>query len=44
MILPKNERRKATGQEKKVIWIYGAPFSGKTTRSEERRVGKECGS
>ena len=31
MILPKNERRKATGQEKKVIWIYGAPFSGKTT-------------
>ena len=31
MILPKNERRKATGEEKKVIWIYGAPFSGKTT-------------
>ena len=31
MILPKNERRKVTGQEKKVIWIYGAPFSGKTT-------------
>lgn len=31
MILPKNERRSANAKEKKVIWIYGAPFSGKTT-------------
>ncbi len=31
MLLPKNERRTASAKEKKVIWIYGAPFSGKTT-------------
>lgn len=31
MLLPKNERRNIQKIEKKVIWIYGAPFSGKTT-------------
>lgn len=31
MLLPKNERRNIEKIEKKVIWIYGAPFSGKTT-------------
>lgn len=30
MILPKNERRDLNAAQKKVIWIYGAPFSGKT--------------
>ena len=25
-----------------VIWITGLSGAGKTTRSEERRVGKEC--
>ena len=31
MILPKNERRTLTGSTKKVVWVFGAPFSGKTT-------------
>ena len=31
MLLPKNERRNIEKIEKKVIWIYGSPFSGKTT-------------
>ena len=31
MNLPKNERRNIEGTTKKVIWIYGSPFSGKTT-------------
>ena len=31
MLLPKNERRSIEKIEKKVIWIYGSPFSGKTT-------------
>ena len=31
MNLPKNERRKIESINKRVIWIYGAPFSGKTT-------------
>lgn len=31
MLLPKNERRNIEKIEKKVVWIYGAPFSGKTT-------------
>lgn len=31
MLLPKNERRNIEKIEKKVIWIYGQPFSGKTT-------------
>lgn len=30
MLLPKNERRDVNATKKKVIWIYGAPFSGKT--------------
>lgn len=30
MILPKNERRALSANSKKVIWLYGAPFSGKT--------------
>lgn len=29
--LPKNERRKAEAPKKRTMWIYGAPFSGKTT-------------
>ena len=31
MILPKNERRNIDKVNKRTIWIYGAPFSGKTT-------------
>lgn len=31
MLLPKNEKRNIEKISKKVIWIYGAPFSGKTT-------------
>lgn len=31
MLLPKNERRNIEKIEKKVVWMYGAPFSGKTT-------------
>lgn len=30
MLLPKNERRNIEKIEKKVVWLYGAPFSGKT--------------
>lgn len=30
MILPKNERRNLNATKKKVVWLYGAPFSGKT--------------
>ena len=30
MLLPKNERRDLTKITKKVLWIYGKPFSGKT--------------
>ena len=30
MLLPKNERRNLNATQKKVIWVYGAPFSGKT--------------
>ncbi len=30
MQLPKNERRSIEKIDKKVIWLYGAPFSGKT--------------
>lgn len=29
--LPKNERRKQAAPTKRTMWIYGAPFSGKTT-------------
>lgn len=31
MLLPKNERRNIEKIEKKVLWLYGSPFSGKTT-------------
>ena len=31
MLLPKNERRSIETIEKKVVWLYGQPFSGKTT-------------
>lgn len=31
MLLPKNERRNIEKIEKKVVWMYGSPFSGKTT-------------
>nr|WP_246021147.1 AAA family ATPase [Paenibacillus lentus] len=30
MLLPKNERRNIEKIEKKVVWMYGSPFSGKT--------------
>lgn len=30
MTLPENKRRDINAKTKKVIWIYGAPFSGKT--------------
>jgi len=29
--LPKNERRKTEAPTKRTMWLYGAPFSGKTT-------------
>lgn len=31
MLLPENKRRNVETATKKVIWIYGSPFSGKTT-------------
>ena len=31
MLLPKNERRNLEKVEKRVVWLYGNPFSGKTT-------------
>ena len=31
MLLPKNERRNIEVIQKKVVWLYGSPFSGKTT-------------
>lgn len=31
MLLPSKERRNIAKIEKKVIWMYGSPFSGKTT-------------
>ena len=31
MLLPKNERRNIETIQKKVVWLYGSPFSGKTT-------------
>lgn len=35
MILPKNERRKPEVSEKKKIWLYAPPFSGKTTLTDK---------
>ena len=31
MLLPKNERRNFDSVNRRRVWIYGAPFSGKTT-------------
>ena len=31
MLLPENKRRNLNATTKKVVWIYGSPFSGKTT-------------
>lgn len=30
MLLPENKRRSPDATKKKVVWVYGAPFSGKT--------------
>lgn len=35
MILPKNERRAAGAATQRRLWIYGAPFSGKTTLADK---------
>lgn len=35
MILPKNERRAITTNTRKKVWIYGTPFSGKTTLANQ---------
>lgn len=35
MNLPKNERRVIAANDKKKIWLYGAPFSGKTYLANE---------
>ena len=35
MLLPSNERRNIEKASKKVIWIYGSPFCGKTTFSNQ---------
>lgn len=35
MILPSNKRRTLDSIKKKTIWIYGAPFSGKTTLANQ---------
>lgn len=35
MLLPKNERRKPEGAGRTRLWIYGAPFSGKTTLADK---------
>lgn len=34
MILPKNEKRNINKADRKKIWVYGAPFSGKTTLAD----------
>jgi len=31
MILPENKKRQISGNKKMKMWLYGAPFSGKTT-------------
>lgn len=35
MVLPSIERRKIEGADNKKVWIYGAPFTGKTTLANE---------
>ena len=34
MTLPKNERRTASKPSKRTIWLYGRPFTGKTTLAD----------
>ena len=34
MILPKNEKRNINVASRKKLWVYGAPFSGKTTLAD----------
>lgn len=34
MLLPKNERRVINASSRKKVWLYGAPFSGKTTLAD----------
>lgn len=34
MILPKNVRRQVNVNSRKKVWLYGAPFSGKTTLAD----------
>ena len=33
-MLPKNERRKVNPASRKKVWLYGLPFSGKTTLAD----------
>lgn len=35
MLLPKDERRAINAASRKKVWIYGAPFSGKTTLADQ---------
>lgn len=35
MLLPKNERVEVGAKRKRKIWLYGAPFSGKTTMLDD---------
>lgn len=35
MLLPKNERRTVNPASRKKVWLYGAPFSGKTTLADQ---------
>lgn len=35
MLLPKDERRAINAASRKKIWLYGAPFSGKTTLADQ---------
>lgn len=35
MLLPENKRREINAVTKKTLWIYGAPFSGKTTLANQ---------
>ncbi len=35
MTLPKNERHEVLGVQHKKLWLYGAPFSGKTTLADK---------
>ena len=35
MLLPKNERKEIVGVSHKKMWLYGSPFSGKTTLADK---------